>query len=75
MQAKYFYREKHLIIRPLKGLKQSFARMQLHVIHEVQNPFIRWAFPAKNAWKWPSNKDFRALAVSWNLQTQAAYRR
>jgi hypothetical protein len=35
MQAKYFSWEKGLIISPLKRRKQPFARLQLHVIHEV----------------------------------------
>jgi hypothetical protein len=50
MQAKYFSWEKGLIISPLKRRKQPFARLQLHVIHEVQNTFIWSAFPARNAW-------------------------
>jgi hypothetical protein len=54
MQAKYFCREKGLIISLLKGRKQPFAPLQLHVIHEVKNRFIRRAFPAENAWKMAS---------------------
>jgi hypothetical protein len=54
MQAKYFHLEKDLIIRSLKSQKRPFAPLQLHVIHEVKNRFIRRAFPAENAWKMAS---------------------